>query len=294
MAQLVRVLVVSDFSAASPLIASPIDVILPAGGRIVGEFAQETGIEIKARLPVGTQTILGRSIATLREMSCIGRIVVIGPDELKPEATSADALIPEGDSGPDNIFRGLQWLQENQAGNRVLDSQNSADQSPKTQDQTRVLVMTTDLPFVTSQAIQKFLDSCADEADICIPIVARQAFESRFPQAPGVWLRLQDGEWTLGCAFLLRVEALNKSRPHIERIFAARKSQMQMAKLLGPIFIARLLTKRLTVAHIKERCERVLDCRGSVIQNAAPELAFDIDDAPEYRYAMQRFSEPRA
>jgi len=290
MAQLVRVLVVSDFSAASPLIASPIDVILPAGGRIVGEFAQETGIEIKARLPVGTQTILGRSIATLREMSCIGRIVVIGPDELKPEATSADALIPEGDSGPDNIFRGLQWLQENQAGNRVLDSQNSADQSPKTQDQTRVLVMTTDLPFVTSQAIQKFLDSCADEADICIPIVARQAFESRFPQAPGVWLRLQDGEWTLGCAFLLRVEALNKSRPHIERIFAARKSQMQMAKLLGPIFIARLLTKRLTVAHIKERCERVLDCRGSVIQNAAPELAFDIDDAPEYRYVVKHLN----
>jgi CTP:molybdopterin cytidylyltransferase MocA len=290
MARLVRVLVVPNIPAASPSVAAPIDVILPAGGRIAGEFAQETGIEIKARLPVGNQTILSRSIATLREMSCIGRIVVIGPDELKDEATSADALIPEGDSGPDNIFRGLQWLQENQAGNRVLDSQNSADQSPKTQDQSRVLVMTTDLPFVTSQAVQQFLDSCADEADICIPIVARQSFESRFPGAPGVWLRLQDGEWTLGCAFLLRVEALNKSRPHIERIFAARKSPLQMAKLLGPIFIARLLTKRLTVAHIKERCERVLDCRGSVIQNAAPELAFDIDDAPEYRYVVKHLN----
>lgn len=283
MAWLVRVLVVPNSAAASPL-----DVILPAGGRIAGEFAQETGVEIKARLPIENQTILSRTISTLRELDCIGRIVVIGPDELRDEAASADALIAEGDSGPDNIFRGLQWLQENS--NRVLDSPSSKDQNPKAKNQIRVLVMTTDLPFVTAQAIQQFLDSCADEADICIPIVGRQQFEAHFSGAPGVWLRLQDGEWTLGCAFLLRVEALTKSRPHIERVFAARKSQIQMAKLLGPIFIARLLTKRLTVAHIKERCEQVLDCRGAVIQNAAPELAFDIDEAPEYRYVITRLA----
>lgn len=263
----------------SSLFHSTFDVILPAGGRLDEAFAQESGVSIKALLPIGDETILARTIQMLRSLDCIGRIVVIGPNELKKDAKKAHALIAEGQSGPDNIFRGLEWLQNNASStNRVLDSR------------ARVLVITTDLPFVSSQSVLHFLESCPEDADICMPIVGRQAFDARFPDAPGVWVRLHDGEWTLGCAFLLRVEALTKSRPHIERIFDARKSQMQMAKLLGPIFIARLLTKRLTVAHIKERCERVLDCRGAVIQNAAPELAFDIDDAPEYRYVVEQMS----
>ena len=268
------------------------DVILPAGGRIKDAWAQNAGSETKTLLVFGGETILHRTIRVLRAMPNINRIVVIGPTELKLESADADVLLPEGETGPDNIFRGLSWLQENDA-NRVLDAQNPQDQSPKTQDQTRVLVMTTDLPFVTASAIGQFLDSCPDDADICIPIIEKNPFEARFPNATGFWVPLGGQNWTLGCAFLLRVDAMIRVRPHIERIFAARKSQMQMAKLLGPIFIARLFTKRLTIAHIQQRCEYVLRCRGAVIENAAPELAFDIDDEDAFRYATTHINQPR-
>ncbi len=259
---------------------SSFDVLLPAGGRIPEAWAKKAGSEIKTLLTFHDETILHRTIRILRATDGIGRIVVIGPAELQEEARDANVLIPEGATGPANIFRGLQWLQENDEANRVLDH--------------RVLVMTTDLPFVTSQAIQQFLEACPPETDICVPIVERASFEQRFPAASGFWVPLGGQQWTLACAFLLRVESMVQSRAHIERIFAARKSQLQMARLLGPMFIARLVTKRLTIAHIQNRCESVLGCRGQVIENAAPELAFDIDDEIAYRYAMQHTNEPEA
>ena len=43
-----------------------IDVILPAGGRISGEFAAETGVGVKALIEIGGRTVLQRTIDALR------------------------------------------------------------------------------------------------------------------------------------------------------------------------------------------------------------------------------------
>ena len=90
------------------------DVILPAGGRITGEFAQQAGVDIKALIDFYGETILRRTIHTLRATDRVGRIVVIGPQPTLNEALKAGAngLIIEGESGPDNILRGLQWLRQ--------------------------------------------------------------------------------------------------------------------------------------------------------------------------------------
>lgn len=248
-----------------------IDAILPAGGRVSGALAEESGATIKALIPLRGETLLEREIRALRDTGRIGRIAVIGPTEVEDAAShGADIVLPEGSDGPENIFRGLEWLQA---------QENAAH---------RVLVVTTDLPFLTAVSLTQFIEMCPPELDICVPVIERREYEAVFPEAPGVWMRLQDGEWAIGCAFLLNAPALQKSRPHLEQAFAARKSPIGMARLLGPQFILRFLFKRLTVAHILERCQRVLDCTGAPIRGCAPELAYDIDEVPEYRYALQR------
>jgi molybdopterin-guanine dinucleotide biosynthesis protein A len=248
-----------------------IDAILPAGGRVSGALAEESGATIKALIPLRDETLLEREIHALRETGRIGRIVVIGPPELQNHdaARKADTILLEGNDGPENIFRGLQWLQQ---------QENAAR---------RVLVVTTDLPFLTPQALTQFIEMCSPELDICVPVIERREYEAVFPDSPGVWMRLQDGEWAIGCAFLLNAPALHKSRAHLEQAFAARKSQLAMARLLGPVFIVRFLFKRLTIAHILERCRRVLGCTGEPIRGCAPELAYDIDEVAEYHYAVQ-------
>lgn len=249
-----------------------VDAILPAGGRISGEFALEAGAEVKALIPIDGRTMLERTLDTLRATGRIERVILIGPGEVAehPAARLADAVLPEGgDSGPANILHGLEWLRENDG--------RHAD---------RVLILTTDLPFVTSNAINAFLDSCPADIDLCAPIIRREAFEERFPGSENEYVKLRDGEWTMGCSFLVNPEALERNRRHIEQVFAARKSQLGMVRLLGFMFIARFVFGRLTVRHIEERCRSLLGCSGQGILGSPPELAFDIDKIDEYRYAV--------
>src|SRR5439155_17905392 len=88
----------------------------------------------------------------------------------------------------------------------------------------RVLVLTTDLPFITAEAIRGFLESAPESADIALPVHERQEFESKFPGTQSTYVRLGDGDWTIGGAFLFRPEALELNRQNIERLFSARKS----------------------------------------------------------------------
>lgn len=278
-------------SAAVPIF----DAVLPAGGRIAGSFAQEAGAEIKALISLHGLTLLERTIDALRATGRIARIVVIGPDELKNHAATraADVVLSEAESGPANIFRGLQWLHE-QSASQPDGTQLNGAQLNGLQEAHRVLVVTTDLPFLTPAAINGFLEACPATAEVCVPIIRREAFEARFPDCGGDYVRLRDGEWTMGCAFLLNSVALTRNRLHIERIFEARKSQLAMARLLGPLFIARFLCGRLQVAHIQARCESVLGCTGHAVLGCAPELAFDIDQPEEFRLAVAHGSQETA
>lgn len=253
----------------------PIDAIIPAGGRIQGDFAREAGAEVKALITFNGRTILERTIAALRESGSVRRIVVIGPPEVEAAARQADQVLAEGESGPQNIFRGLEWLHLNSAENHKLG---------------RVLLVTSDLPFVTPQVVGGFVRSCSREAQVCVPVLQRHEFEAQFPGLGGEYVRLRDGEWTAGCAFLVDGGLLLSRRELIEAVFDARKSQWAMARLLGAPFIALWLLRRLETRHILKRCESLLRCRGQILLSSAPQLAFDIDGVEEFRYARERLA----
>jgi molybdopterin-guanine dinucleotide biosynthesis protein A len=253
-----------------------IDAVLPAGGRIAGELARDLGTDVKALLRFGPDTVLERTLKTLRATGRVGRIAVVGPREISPYVNLADVALPETDSGAGNILRGLEWLRGAHEG----------------ADSERVLILTTDLPFLTAGAITAFLDACPPEMDLCVPVLNRQEFEARFARTASRYVRLRDGDWMIGCAFLIRPQAVLRNRVMIEQVFAARRSQIGMARLLGPWFVLRFLTRRLGVKQIEAKCLQLLGCAGVGIRGCAPELAFDIDYISDYRYAADQWRQP--
>ncbi|HZO87279.1 MAG TPA: nucleotidyltransferase family protein [Chthonomonadaceae bacterium] len=256
-----------------------VDIVLPAGGRISGEFARIAGTEIKALIHLGGQTLLQRAIEVFRATGRVERIVVVGPEAALAEARAAgvEGAILEGVSGPENFLRGLQWLQEQNGGHAP-----------------RALLSTTDLPFLTPEAINAYLDACPPQADVAVPVITRQAFEARFPGTQNIFVPLREGAITIGCVFLINPETLLNNRPHIERIFQARKSQWQMARLVGWRTVARFATRQLTIRAIEERCGQILGCTGVGVRDCAPELGFDIDLPQEYEYARAYYAHQAA
>jgi GTP:adenosylcobinamide-phosphate guanylyltransferase len=273
------------------------DVILPAGGRITGEFAQRTGVEIKALIDFCGETILRRTIHTLRATNRVGRIVVIGPQPALNEAQKAGAngLIIEGESGPDNILRGLQWLQEEgrrkkeegESEEVVGDDEASSFLLPPSSFDlsSRVLIVTTDLPFLTTQALNTFLDACAPDAEAVIPILTQREFEARFPGTQNEYVRLKEGNYTIGCAFVVNGETLLRNEAHLRAVFEARKSQWQMARLVGWATIFRFVTRQLTVPLLQARISAIARCKGVALPHMPPELAYDIDQPADFLYA---------
>lgn len=253
-----------------------VGAVLPAGGGMEARYARETGVTSRALLRFGGETMVGRTIRALRETGRVGAIVVVGPAEVREHETArgADGALPDDASYAENVLRGIQWLRE------------------KANDQlARALIVATDLPFVTAEAVNGFVSRCPAEADICLPVVRRSEYEQRFPGAPTRFFRFADGLCALGCASLVNPEALERTRGRIERALASRKNPLAMAAMLGLPFIFRFITRSLRVAEVEERCRHLLRCSGTAVWGAAPELACDIDGIEDYRYAMAQFSE---
>jgi len=253
-----------------------VDAIIPAAGRIHGEFAREAGAEVKALISIGGKTVLQRVIGVLRSIDFVGRVVVVGPHEIAehPVAALADAVLPEGgDSGLANILQGLDWL-------RKQDGTHAE----------HVLVLTSDLPMLSKEAVTGFIESCPEGMDICLPIIRREQYEERFPGAPVQYVRLGNEDWSIGCVFLLNPEAILRNRRVIEQVFFARKSPLMMARQLGLMFIIRYLTGRLTVADVERRCLNILGCTGVGVCGCSAELGLDIDLPEEYRYIVSQFA----
>lgn len=253
-----------------------LDVILPAGGRVDEAFAKEAGTPFKAIIQMGGQTVLGRTIDTLRKLEEVGRIAVIGPQDVldHPDTTKADIKLPEGMTGPENIFKGLEAL----VGEPVNRGEGET---------AKILIVTTDLPFLSADVLRKYIDLCPKDKDFTIPLIGRNAWNAAYPGFGATFVKLNDGEWTTGCAYMATVEGLRKARPHIERVFENRKSKLGMAKLLGPAFVLKWLTKRLTVADVERKVRQLLDCSGVAVPNSPPELAYDIDYLDDYHYALK-------
>lgn len=249
-----------------------LDVILPAGGRIDEAFAAEAGTPIKALVKVGGKSVLERTIEAVRGTGRVDRIVVIGPEPCREEGRrlGAEHTLEEGSTGPDNIFRGLECLLKE-------------DRKP-----TRLLVVTTDLPFLSSQIFLDYLALCPPEKEFTVPLIAKETYRSTFPGSDATYVRLRDGAWTTGCAYVMSVDALLTARPHIERVFENRKSKLGMARLLGPAFICKWLARRLTVPDVENKVVNLLGVNGAAVPDSPPELAFDIDYLEDYRYALSR------
>ena len=244
------------------------DAILPAGGTIPPEFAQQVGTSNKALIQFEGRTILERVIDALRASGQVRRIAVIGPDEVRAASTGADLILPQGSTGPDNILRGLEAL--------------ASQPDPPS----KVLVVTTDLPFLTPEIVNRFIDQCPKDVAITVPLISKTEFQQRFPGCECSFIRLRDDTWTAGCMYILDVQALRDAKPYIDKIFEVRKSKVGMAKLLGVGFLYNFLTRTLTVPDVERKIQTMLHCTGKAIMHSPPELAYDIDDMSDYQYAL--------
>ena len=239
-----------------------IPAVVTAGGRLEGALAEATGHSVKALIPFEGTPLLRRVLGALESSGVVGETVVVGPETLR-EHTGTARLLNEGESGIENLSRGLSAVDAGEG---------------------FALFAASDLPFLCAESVRWLVENAPEGADLVFPITDRQRYEARFPGTPGAWTKLREGELTGGSVFLMRPAAIARNRALIERAFDARKSQWEMARLLGLSFALKFATGQLTVAAAEARATALTGCRCRVVPNAHPHLACDLDTHEEWLY----------
>lgn len=239
--------------------------VITAGGRIDGEFAEAAGTHVKALAPVRGETMLARMIAALHAAG-VDEIAVVGGEEVRGACSATiDRFVEESPSGSENLLRALRaW---------------PADE--------RLIYATSDLPYVTADAVSDFLQRIG-HGTLAVALAEHPAFVARFPDAPPFGIRLGGERVVNGGVFSIPQGATEKLASIATRFFEARKQPWRMAGLVGPAVLIRFLSGRLRVSDLETMALHVLQVPAQALRGCAPELAFDVDTAGDYRYACAR------
>jgi len=235
-------------------------VIITAGGRIEGDFARHCGTEIKALIDIKGETIVSRVIKAFKESNYIKEIILVGPKELNNLSLSVDKILPEGESGIDNIFIGLKAVKE----------------------KGKVILSSSDMPLVTTSDIEEFLRLCPSDASVCYPVFEKNYYLSVLPDTRSDFVRLKNSSYTGGNIFLVHTDVFRNSTGSIEKLFKGRKKPLSMIQVLGIVFLFKFLFRLLDVPDIEKRCSEIFKGKSVGIKKASPRLAFDIDTWEDY------------
>ena len=256
---------VSETESAAP---EPVDAVVMAGGRITGLYARAAGTPIKALAQVRGVPVVRRVTEALQATPGVARVCVVGAEAVREALPAGSLWQQETDSALGNLLAGVERLGE--AGER------------------RVLVCGGDVPALVPEAVADFLRRAPEEADICMPVVRREAFTAHFPGNLGIYVHLVEGAFTGGSQFLMRPRVIRENLPLMQALFQRRKSQIGMVRTMGLPLVWKLVTRRLTVGELEARLSELGGCRCRAVLDCRPELAFDIDNLPDLRYIERR------
>lgn len=233
------------------------DILILAGGRCRPDLAEASGAEWRCDIPLGSQTFLER---TIEAAAGLGSLVVVGPRPV-PDARIAEP----GEGFVQSLTAGLAQCQ-----------------APD------VLVVTADMPWISRESLEGFLERRPQNAELAYPIVRAEDCERRFPGLPRTSVALKEGRFTGGNAAWATRIALAKVAPVIEKAYRLRKSPLGLGSMIGWDLVFKLLLSRLSpsvlpISEVEAKAGRFLGVRVGAVLCPHPEIGADIDSAEQYR-----------
>lgn len=251
------------------------DAVVLAGAPNTGKLAKVAPEKYEALITAGGRTLVEWVVRGVAQARSVGRIAVIGPaEELEKVLGHVRGELPEGKVTI--VPMGGSMLENLKAGIAALNPSG------------RVLVVTSDIPFINGTAIDDFAERCAQApADIHYSVVPKEANESRFPGVKRTYVKIQGEILTGGNIAAVDPRALLSHEDLINRAVALRKKPLALLRLLGFGFIIRFILGRLTIRDIEDRAGRMLGLTARAVISPYPEIGVDVDKPSDLELARR-------
>jgi GTP:adenosylcobinamide-phosphate guanylyltransferase len=244
-----------------------VTAVVLAGGGAEEAFEAAAGVAHRALAEVGGRPMIATVLDALRGSRAIGRVILIGGPEVAA-AGAVDALLPSAGGLVENVMQGM----------RACGDAGFA------------LLVTADLPFLTTEAVDALIEAgVASGAGFCYPVIGKEENERRFPGMRRTYVRLAEGIFTGGNLFFTRPAVLLAQEERIRRAYAWRKQPWRLTFLFGPTVLWRLYRGTLTLAQLEARASQVFGVPVRALVLPYAELGADID-RPEDLEAARRLA----
>ncbi len=242
--------------------------VVLAGGAIEADWQSRTGARSRAEVVVGDAPMYQHVLRALHGVETITTTLIVGD---LPEGTGY-TLIPPSASLLENVRLGLE---------------RSSTES--------VLFATVDLPFLTAESVQFFLnESLRSGASLTYAVVPADLCRERFPQLKRTTVRLREGEVTGGNLFWARRAIALQHLPRLEALYHARKQPLRLAMHIGwgllfRFLLAQAISPRLlSIGQIEKRVARIVQAPVKAILTPYPEVGTDIDSLKHWLAIQMR------
>lgn len=244
------------------------DAIVLAGARNLGQLKDCSSSPYEAGIEIGGRPMVDRVVETLLSVKRVQRVIVVIPDGILSTTLVERvwSVIPPGESMVDSLFSAVNALQSNDP----------------------VLAVTSDIPLITPEAVDDFLDRCDQRpADIHYSFVSREINEAKYPGVHRTYVHLKDGVFTGGNIVRILPGALREHQQRLTQAVELRKKPVQLCRMLGFKFVIKLLLGELTVGEIERRVEKILQLKAAGIISPFPEVGIDVDKPSDLELARK-------
>ncbi len=237
----------------------------------VDALAAQFGLQAKALVPVAGELMLGRVLMALADTPDITRIIVLAQD--------APALLTHPD---------LAWaaaeprITARISGRTISGSVRDAISDPAIG--LPVLVTTADNVMLTPATVTEFI-AATGASDVSVAMVERGRLEAAVGANRRTWLTFKGGAYTGANLFALIGPAATNALNFWERVEADRKSVLRLAAHFGPVLMARLLMRRMTVHEALAAAGARLGASAAPVLLTDGRMGVDVDKPEDHALA---------
>lgn len=240
-----------------------IDALILAGGAPdkadpLLEYAQA---QKKPLIKIAGKEMVRYVVDAIAGSSRIGRIFIVGlsPEDRVEFATPVEYVEAAG-SMLDNVVAGIERAMEVDLGVE------------------RVVVSSADIPLLTTEMVDYFIDTCLEtDHDVYYTVVEKATMEVHFPGSRRSFVPLRGGSFAGGDINMAKVSAIQANLSLAREISESRKNVWQQVRLLGFGTLIKFAFRRLTIADAERVASKALGFRGRAIVTRYPEMGMDVD-----------------
>lgn len=244
-----------------------VNVVVLGASPNSGQLREVSSAPAEALIQIGSKAMVAYVLEALLAAKSVAKIVLVGPEQELAFLTSSRVTVIKG---------GLTAVESLRNGLKVLP------------EASRVLVAAADIPLLTPEAIDGFINQCSQgEGDVFYPIVAKETVEQNYPGIKRTYVQFREGIFTGGNLFLINPLIVEPCAVKAQEMVQLRKSPLKLAKLLGFSFIVKFLMKRLSLPEVEQKVSRLLQIKGRAIITHYAEIGADVDKPSDYHIINQ-------